>query len=196
MKFLFDFFPVIAFFIAFYVPEDRQQGIYAATYTIIIATMIQIALYWLLYKKFEKMHIITFIVVLIFGGLTIYLQDEVFIKWKPTIVNWCFAAALIASHFIGDKTLFQRMINLADDRLKLPDKVWRNVNMSWGLFFIFLGLVNLYVAFSFTTEFWVNFKAWGMTLLNLVFLVAIFAYMYQYLKEVEEGEVTSQEDNL
>ncbi|MEQ8290449.1 MAG: septation protein A [Gammaproteobacteria bacterium] len=195
MKFLFDFFPVIAFFIAFYVPEDRQQGIYAATYTIMIATMIQVALYWLLYKKFEKMHIITFVVVLIFGGLTIYLQDEVFIKWKPTIVNWCFAAALIASHFIGDKTLFQRMINLADEKLQLPDKVWRNVNMSWGLFFIFLGLVNLYVAFSFTTEFWVNFKAWGMTLLNLAFLVAIFIYMYQYLKEAEEGEVSSQEDN-
>ncbi len=195
MKFLFDFFPVIAFFIAFYVPEDRQQGIYAATYTIMIATMIQVALYWLLYKKFEKMHIITFVVVLIFGGLTIYLQDEVFIKWKPTIVNWCFAAALIASHFIGDKTLFQRMINLADEKLQLPDKVWRNVNMSWGLFFIFLGLVNLYVAFSFTTEFWVNFKAWGMTLLNLAFLVAIFIYMYQYLKEAEESEVSSQEDN-
>ena len=195
MKFLFDFFPVIAFFIAFYVPEDRQQGIYFATYTIIIATVVQLCAYWLLYKKFEKMHIITFVVVLIFGGLTIYLQNEVFIKWKPTIVNWCFAAALIASHFIGDKTLFQRMINLADEKLKLPDKVWRNVNMSWGIFFIFLGFVNLYVAFSFTTEFWVNFKAWGMTLLNLAFLVAIFIYMYQYLKDTEEGEVSSQKEN-
>ncbi len=140
------------------------------------------------------MHIITFVVVLIFGGLTIYLQDEVFIKWKPTIVNWVFAAALIASHFIGKITLFQRMISLADDRLQLPDRVWRNVNMSWGLFFIFLGFVNLYVAFSFTTEFWVNFKAWGMTLLNLAFLIAIFIYMYQYLKDTEEAEVTSQED--
>lgn len=194
MKFLFDFFPVIAFFIAFYVPEDRQQGIYAATYTIMIATLIQICVYWLLYRKFEKMHIITFVVVLIFGGLTIYLQDEVFIKWKPTIVNWCFAVALIASHFIGDKTLFQRMINLADEKLQLPDQVWRNVNMSWGLFFIFLGFVNLYVAFSFTTEFWVNFKAWGMTLLNLAFLIAIFAYMYQYLKDTEEAEVSSREE--
>ncbi len=192
MKFLFDFFPVIAFFIAFYVPEDRQQGIYAATYTIMIATLIQICVYWLLYKKFEKMHLITFVVVLIFGGLTIYLQDEVFIKWKPTIVNWCFALALIGSHFIGDKTLFQRMINLADEKIQLPDQVWRNVNMSWGLFFIFLGVVNLYVAFSFTTEFWVNFKAWGMTLLNLAFLICIFIYMYQYLKETEE--VTSQEE--
>ncbi len=188
MKFLFDFFPIIAFFIAFYIPEDREQGIYIATYTIIIATFIQVALYWLLYKKFEKMHLITFVVVLIFGGLTIYLQNEAFIKWKPTIVNWCFAIALIASHFIGDKPLFQRMLNLADNKLQLPDHVWRNVNMSWGIFFIFLGFVNLYVAFSFSTEFWVNFKAWGMTGLNFIFLIAIFIYMYQYLKDIEQPE--------
>ena len=188
MKFLFDFFPVIAFFIAFYIPEDREQGIYIATYTIIIATFIQVFVYWLLYKKFEKMHLITFVVVLIFGGLTIYLEDELFIKWKPTIVNWCFALALIGSHFIGDKTLFQRMINLADNKMQLPDPVWRKVNMSWGLYFIFLGFVNLYVAFSFSTEFWVNFKAWGMTGLNFIFLIGVFVYMYQYLKDVEEAD--------
>ena len=188
MKFLFDFFPVIAFFIAFYIPEDREQGIYIATYTIIIATFIQVFVYWLLYKKFEKMHLITFVVVLIFGGLTIYLEDELFIKWKPTIVNWCFALALIGSHFIGDKTLFQRMINLADNKMQLPDPVWRKVNMSWGLYFIFLGFVNLYVAFSFSTEFWVNFKAWGMTGLNFIFLIGVFVYMYQYLKDIEEAD--------
>ncbi len=194
MKFLFDFFPIIAFFIAFYIPEDREQGIYIATYTIIIATFIQVALYWLLYKKFEKMHLITFVVVLIFGGLTIYLQNEAFIKWKPTIVNWCFAIALIASHFIGDKPLFQRMINLADNKLQLPAHVWRNVNMSWGIFFIFLGFVNLYVAFSFSTEFWVNFKAWGMTGLNFIFLIAIFIYMYQYLKDIEQSETKTSNE--
>ncbi len=191
MKFLFDFFPIIAFFIAFYIPEDRQQGIYAATYTLIVACFIQIALYWLLYKKYEKMHLITFVVVLVFGGLTIYLQNENFIKWKPTIVNWCFAIALIASHYIGDKTLFQRMINMADDKLQLPDHVWKNINMSWGLFFIIVGFVNLYVAFNYSTEFWVNFKAWGMTLLNLSFLVVMGIYMYRY---IEEPETTSQEE--
>ncbi|MFT5425461.1 MAG: intracellular septation protein [Gammaproteobacteria bacterium] len=191
MKFLFDFFPLIAFFIAFYFPEDRQQGIYAATYTIMVASFIQICLYWLLYKKFEKMHLITFVVVLIFGGLTIYLQDELFIKWKPTIVNWCFAIALISSHFIGDKTLFQRMINMADNKLNLPSHVWININMSWAIFFIFMGFVNLYVAFNYSTEFWVNFKAWGMTLLNLIFIIGMSAYMYRYIKD---HEATSQEE--
>lgn len=193
MKFVFDFFPIVAFFIAFYLPEDREQGIYLATYTIIIATFIQIALYWLLYKKFEKMHVITFVVVLIFGGLTIYLQNESFIKWKPTIVNWCFALALIGSHFIGDKPLFQRAINLADSSMELPSHVWRNVNLACGFFFIFLGLVNLYVAYNFSTEFWVNFKAWGMTLLNFAFLIGVGIYMFRYIKE-EEPETNINQD--
>ena len=185
MKFLFDFFPIIAFFIAFYVPEDREQGIYIATYTIIIATTIQIVLYWLLYKKFEKMHLITFVVVLIFGGLTIYLNDENFIKWKPTIVNWCFSLAFIGSHFIGKKTLIERMLTMAENKLELPKHVWRNLNISWAVFFIFMGFVNLYVAFNFSTEFWVNFKAWGMTLLNLSFMVGMGIYLYKYIKDIE-----------
>lgn len=192
MKFLFDFFPIIAFFIAFYVPEDREQGIYIATYTIIIATTIQIALYWLLYKKFEKMHLITFVVVLIFGGLTIYLNDENFIKWKPTIVNWCFSLAFIGSHFIGEKTLIERMLTMAENKLVLPTHVWRNLNISWALFFIFMGFVNLYVAFNYSTEFWVNFKAWGMTLLNLTFMIGMGLYLYKYLKDIEPE---SQEEN-
>lgn len=191
MKFLFDFFPVLAMFIAFYIPEDREQAIYIATYTIIICSFIQVTAYWLLYKKVEKMHVITFIVVLIFGGLTIYLQNENFIKWKPTIVNWCFAIAFIGSQFIGDKPLFQRMLNLADEKLQLPTHVWRNLNMSWALFFIFMGFVNLYVAFNFSTEFWINFKAWGMTLLNLTFMIGIVVYLYRYIKE---EDLPSQEE--
>lgn len=195
MKFLFDFFPIVAFFIAFYIPEDREQGIYLATYTIMVATFIQICLYWLLYKKFEKMHLITFVVVIIIGSLTIYFHDDRFIRWKPTIINWCFAIALIGSHFFGDKTLFQRMINMAEDKLILPNQVWRNINMSWAIFFTFIGFVNLYVAFNFSIEFWVNFKAWGMTLLNLTFLIGMGFYMYRYIKEPEsEPDATSQEE--
>ncbi len=192
MKFLFDFFPLAAFLVAFYYPENREQGIYLATYTIIVATFIQVFAYWLLYKKFEKMHLITFVVVIIIGGLTIYFHDERFIKWKPTIVNWCFALALIGSHFVGDKTLLQRMINLVENKLILPDQVWRNINLSWGIFFIFTGFVNLYIAFNFSTEFWVNFKVWGMTGLNLIFLIGMGFYMYPYLKE-SEADATSQE---
>lgn len=188
MKFLFDFFPLLAFFVAFYLPEDREQGIYLATMTIMVATFIQITAYWLLYRKFEKMHLITFAVVLVFGALTIYLKDERFIKWKPTIVNWCFALAFIGSHFIGDQTLFQRIINMGENRLVLPAGVWRRLNISWACFFVFLGLVNLYVAYSFSTEFWVNFKAWGMTLINIIFLAGVFVYIYLHIKQAEEAK--------
>lgn len=188
MKFLFDFFPLLAFFVAFYLPEDREQGIYLATMTIMVATFIQITAYWLLYRKFEKMHLITFAVVLVFGALTIYLKDERFIKWKPTIVNWCFALAFIGSHFIGDQTLFQRIINMGENRLVLPVGVWRRLNISWACFFVFLGLVNLYVAYSFSTEFWVNFKAWGMTLINIIFLAGVFVYLYRYIRQAEEAK--------
>ena len=188
MKFLFDFFPLLAFFVAFYLPEDREQGIYLATMTIMVATFIQITAYWLLYRKFEKMHLITFAVVLVFGALTIYLKDERFIKWKPTIVNWCFALAFIGSHFIGDQTLFQRIINMGENRLVLPAGVWRRLNISWACFFVFLGLVNLYVAYSFSTEFWVNFKAWGMTLINIIFLAGVFVYLYRYIRQAEEAK--------
>ena len=188
MKFLFDFFPLLAFFVAFYLPDDREQGIYLATMTIMVATFIQITAYWLLYRKFEKMHLITFAVVLVFGALTIYLKDERFIKWKPTIVNWCFALAFIGSHFIGDQTLFQRIINMGENRLVLPAGVWRRLNISWACFFVFLGFVNLYVAYSFSTEFWVNFKAWGMTLINIIFLAGVFVYLYRYIRQAEEAK--------
>ena len=188
MKFLFDFFPLLAFFVAFYLPEDREQGIYLATMTIMVATFIQITAYWLLYRKFEKMHLITFAVVLVFGALTIYLKDERFIKWKPTIVNWCFALAFIGSHFIGDKTLIQRIINMGENRLVLPAQVWRRINISWACFFVFLGCVNLYVAYRFSTEFWVNFKAWGMTLINIIFLAGVFVYIYLYIRQAEEAK--------
>ena len=188
MKFLFDFFPLLAFFVAFYLPEDREQGIYLATITIMVATFIQITAYWLLYRKFEKMHLITFAVVLVFGALTIYLKDDRFIKWKPTIVNWCFALAFIGSHFIGDKTLFQRIVNMGENRLVLPARVWRRLNISWACFFVFLGLVNLYVAYRFSTEFWVNFKAWGMTLINIIFLAGVFVYIYLYIRQAEEAK--------
>lgn len=194
MKFLFDFFPVLAMFIAFYIPEDREQAIYFATYTIMICSFIQIASYWLLYKKFEKMHLLTLVVVLIAGSLTIYFKNELFIKWKPTVINWCFATAFIASHYIGKKTLFQRMLNMADDQLQLPGHVWKNINMSWGIFFIFMGFVNLYVAFNFSTEFWINFKAWGMTLLNLTFMIGMGIYLYKYIKEDDEASTQNNEE--
>ncbi len=187
MKFLFDFFPLIAFLVAFYYPENREQGIYYATATIIVASLIQVCLYWLFYRRWEKMHIITLVVVLVFGGLTLWLHDERFIKWKPTIVFWIFAAVLLGSQFIGKKNIIQRMMNMADEKIVLPPYAWNNLNMSWVIFFTAVGILNLYVAFNYTTEFWVSFKVYGITALNLIFVVAQVFYMYRFMNNSEQN---------
>ena len=188
MKFLFDFFPVLAFFIAFFIPEDSQQGIYLATKTIIVASLIQVSLYWVIFRRFEKLHVITLIVVLIFGSLTLYLQDERFIKWKPTVVLWVIAVGAFAGQFLGKKNLFRGMIQMADNNLTLPDTVWHRLNLSLIVFYILLGGLNLYVAFSFTTELWVKFKTFGIVGMNLIFVIGQVIYMSRYLEEPVNAE--------
>ena len=176
MKFLFDFFPLVAFLIAFYYPEDREQGIYLAIQVLIIASVIQIFVYWLITRKFEKMHVIL-------GGATLLLQDLRFIKWKPTVVNWIFALVFLGSQFIGKKPIIRRMM---DHAISVPDKVWTKLNVGWVVFFIFSGTANLYVAYNFSTEFWVNFKVYGLLGLTFIFAIGQALYMSRYMKEVKE----------
>lgn len=184
MKFLFDFFPVVAFFIAFYIPEDRSQAIYVATGVAIIASFLQVLGYWLLTRRFEKMHLITLAILVVLGGATLWLQDERFIKWKPTAVNWFFAAILFGSRLFLRKNLVQRMMEHA---VELPQQVWNNLNMSWAIFFIAVGVANLYVAYTFSDEIWVNFKLFGILGLTLLFAVGQGVYMNRYMSEPEEG---------
>ncbi len=186
MKFVFDFFPVLAFFIAFKLAADPGQAIYVATAALIVASTIQIAVYWLLYKRFEKMHVITLIAVLIFGSATLLLQDERFIKFKPTIIAWLFALIALSSQFIGKKTLFERMIGLADKSITAPAQVWLRLNLSWVIFFIIAGAANLYVAFHFETDTWVNFRVFGLTALNLIFLLGQLAYLFKHIENPDE----------
>ena len=186
MKFLFDFFPLIAFLVAFYYPENRADGIYYATATIIVASLLQVCLYWLFYRRWEKMHVITLVVVLIFGGLTLWLQDERFIKWKPTIVFWIFAGVLLGSQYIGKRNIIQRMMHMADEKITLPPHAWAVLNLSWVIFFTVVGVLNLYIAYNFTTEFWVSFKVYGITGLNLIFIVGQVVYMYRFMSDTEQ----------
>jgi len=185
MKFLIDFFPVVAFFIAFYIPEDRSQGIYLATAVAIAASFIQVTLYWLFTRRFEKMHLITLVILVVLGGATLWFQNENFIKWKPTAVNWLFAAALLGGQYLFNKNLVQHMLQHA---VELPQHVWNNLNISWAIFFIFSGLANLYVAFNFSNEIWVNFKLFGILGLTLLFAIGQGFYMNQYISEEEGNE--------
>ena len=186
MKFLIDFFPLLAFFIAFKIPEDTEQGIYLATATLIVATIIQLVVNWLIYRRFEKTHVVTFLVVLILGGATLLLHDERFIKWKPTIVFWIFAVVALASEFIGDRNLFRRFIGMVDRNIEAPDFVWTRLNLSWIIFFLVLGFLNLYVAYNFDRAVWVDFKVIGLTILNLVFMAGQIFYLFRYIKHTPE----------
>lgn len=139
MKFLIDFFPVILFLIAY-----KFTNIYTATLVIIIASMVQVAAYWLVTRRFEKMHLVSLALFIVLGGLTLYLRDKRFIMWKPTIVNWLFAGGFALSPlFMGGKPLIQSMLS---GQINLPNIAWKKLNWAWIVFFIVSGLINLYFA--------------------------------------------------
>lgn len=139
MKFLLDFFPVLLFFVIY-----KIYGIIPATAVAIAASALQVAIHWLRHRRTETMHLVTLGILGVFGGLTIAFQDNVFIMWKPTVVNWLFAGAFLASHLIGKrKPLIERMMSHA---INVPDNIWTRLNLMWVGFFLALGLANLYVA--------------------------------------------------
>jgi intracellular septation protein len=179
MKFLFDLFPILLFFVAY-----KMYDIYVATAVAIGAAFVQTGLFWLKHRKFEKMHVITLAILIVFGGLTLILRDPVFIKWKPTVVNWLFGATFLGSQFIGERPLVERMMGHA---ITVPGPVWRRLNWAWILFFLAMGLINIYVAYSFSEEAWVNFKLFGMMGLTLVFVFAQAFYLGRYM-ETDEAD--------
>jgi len=175
MKFIADFFPIILFFIAY-----KMYDIYVATAVAIAASIAQVAYAWFKHRHVENMQWITLIMILVFGGLTLFLQDETFIKWKPTVVNWLFAVAFLASQYIGSgKTLIERMVSGSID---LPKSIWNRLNVSWVAFFVFSGVANLFVAQNFDTDTWVNFKLFGMLGLTFIFIIGQGIYMTRYMK--------------
>ncbi|MEJ2621102.1 MAG: septation protein A [Candidatus Thiodiazotropha sp.] len=141
MKLLADFFPVILFFVAY-----KLYGIYIATGVAITASVVQVGYSWLRKGEVERMHLITLAILLVFGGLTLLLQDRTFIMWKPSVINWLFGLVFLGSLWIGKKPVVQRMMESAID---VPDPIWRRLNLLWGLFFVILGFLNLYVANDF-----------------------------------------------
>jgi intracellular septation protein len=183
MKLLIDFFPVLAFFIAYYIPDDISQRMYMATAAAIVAAIIQVTVNWLIHRRFEKMHLITLVIIVVLGGLTLLLHDKRFFMWKPTAVNWLFAVAFIISEFIGKKPLIQRMM---DHALTVPTSVWYTLNRSWIVFFIFSGALNLYVAYNFAENFWVNFKLFGILGLTLLFAIGQAVYLAKHIAEPEQ----------
>ncbi len=174
MKLLYDFFPIIIFFVVF-----KLYGIYAATASAIIVSLIQVCFYWLKYRRFEKMQVTTLVLIVILGGATLIFHNPMFIKWKVSVINWLFAAAFLGSQWIGRKNLVQRML---EEKISLPTKVWFRLNMFWVIYFFILGVVNLYVVYHFSTNIWVNFKLFGILGLTLVFVILQAFYLAKHLK--------------
>ena len=180
MKFLFDFFPILLFFAAY-----KLYDIYVATAVAIAAAAVQTAVFWLRHRRFEKMHLVTFGLLLLFGGLTIVLRDPIFIKWKPTVINWLFAVVFLASHWVGEKPLVERMMSHA---IQAPRPVWVRLSWMWVLFFVGVGVLNLYVAFNFAEETWVNFKLFGILGITFVFVIGQAFYLGRYVEEQKAEE--------
>ena len=175
MKFLFDLFPVVLFFAAF-----KLFDIYVATAAAIAATFLQIG--WLKWKrrKVDTMMWVTLIIIVVFGGATLALHDETFIKWKPTVLYWLFAAVLGGAELLFRKNLIRAMLG---EQVRLPDGAWSRLNWSWAGFFVFMGAANLYVAFNFSTDTWVNFKLFGGMGLMLLFVVLQAALLARHMEE-------------
>lgn len=174
MKFLRDFLPILLFFIAY-----RRYDIYVATTVLIAASVAQITWIWLRHRQIENMPLITTALVIVFGGATLFFQDETFVKWKPTVANWLFGLVFFVSQWIGKKTLIERLL---DSTITLPKAVWLRLNLAWVTFFAAMGSANLFVVYRFDTNTWVNFKLFGILGLTLAFVVAQAFYLAHHLK--------------
>jgi len=182
MKQLIDFIPLLVFFLVY-----KLEDIYWATGSLIIATALQIAITWLKWRKLEKMHLITFVMVLFFGSLTMIFRDDTFIKWKVTVVYGLFSLVLLVSQLAFNKPLIRSMFG---GNIELPDQQWKVLGYAWALFFCSCALLNLYVAFNFEQQVWVNFKVFGLLGLTFTFALGSGVYLWRHLPE----EYKKQED--
>ncbi|MCZ7564000.1 MAG: septation protein A [Burkholderiales bacterium] len=174
MKFLFDLFPVILFFAAY-----KVAGIYAATGVAIAASFLQVGWLALRGRRVDPMLWASLAIIVVFGGATLLLQNETFIKWKPTVLYWLFGAVLLGGALAGRN--FIRV--LLREQIALPDDAWRKLNWSWIAFFLLMGAANLYVAFAFSTDVWVNFKLFGSMGLMLLFVLVQGLLLARYVEE-------------
>lgn len=179
MKVLLDFIPIVLF-VAVY----KFYDIYTATAVLMVATVIQTAILYAIDRKVTMMQRITLAMILAFGALTLWLQDDRFIKWKPTVLYAVIAIALTVAVWTFKKSFLKLMLGA---QIELPDRIWTRLNVAWIAYCIFMAIVNGYVAAFFTTEAWVNFKLWGY-IFPVLFLVAQGFYIAPHLKEASESE--------
>jgi intracellular septation protein len=204
MKFLFDLLPVILFFAVFKWAEGNteaaqafigaylsglvsggtveagQAPILVATAVAIVATVLQIVYILARGRKVDTMLWVSLAIITLFGGATIYFHNEQFIKWKPTVLYWVFAVALLGGQFLMKKNFIKTMMG---KQFSLPEPLWTRLNLAWAGFFALMGVINLVVAFNFSTATWVNFKLFGFTGLMIAFVVAQTVLLSKHMKD-------------
>ena len=178
MSSLLELLLLAAFFVTY-----KWQGIYAATAVIMVGSVVVVAASWLMTRKVKPILLITMVLALFLGGLTLLLRDPVFLKWKFSVVEWFLGAWILVSQFMGKKSFIRLAM---EESLKLPEAVWSRLDYLWGGFFLFLGSLNVYVIYSFSTDDWVKFKLWGSTGLIMLFVVAQAVYLSRHMPREEE----------
>jgi len=163
MQLLLDYIPIVIFIVAYF-----YRDIFYATGVLMIAMPIVFLLQWVITRKLNRIYGASTLLVLVLGGFTLAFRNPTFLYWKPTVLNWAFAAAFLGSQWIGSKTFVERMLGNAAD---LKHEQWLRLNQIWIAFFVFVGAVNIYVAYTFSEAFWVKFKLFGMLGITLVFVI-------------------------
>jgi len=175
MQLLFDFIPLIAFFVAY-----RLFDLYVATATLMVAMVLVVAYQWLRHRKVSNILVGSTILVLVFGGVTLALRNPVFIQWKVTVVNWTVAGAFLASQLFSAKTLTERTMGHA---LELAPAQWRFLNTTWVVTFAAIGAINLFVMYNYDQATWVTFKVWGQMGLLLVTAVVQAIWISRHMPQ-------------
>jgi intracellular septation protein len=180
MKLLFDLFPLLVFFAAY-----KLSDIYVATAAAIVATVLQIAWLKLRRQPVDTMLWVGLVLIVVFGGATLVLKDPTFIRLKPSVLYWLFAAILGGADLLLGKNPMRALLG---NKIEMPAAAWRRLNLSWAAFFAVMGALNLYVAFSFSETIWVNFKVFGTTALMLVFIIIQAVWLARLVPSAEEGK--------
>ena len=175
MKVLSDLLAVILFFLAYTFTKD----IFLATAVAIVIGVIQAAIMWWKHKKLDTMQWVSLVLIVVLGGATILFQNDSFIKWKPTALFWFGALALLIGHLFKKNALKSMM----GKEIQLPNIVWQRLTIIWVVFLVFMGIVNIVVAYTFSQEFWVNYKLFGSMALMFLFILGQGVYLSRYLSQ-------------
>ena len=188
MQLLLDYLPIVAFFATYISTKD----IFLAVMVIMVVARIVLAVQWFMTRKLSKMTAFSTALVVAFGGITLLLDDPVYIYWKPTVFYWAFAFACLVSHFVGEKTIVQRMLQAAsksgDTTIELAPQHWRTLNLMWIGYAVVSGALNIFVAYNYSEATWVNFKLFGLLGLTLVFLLVQAFWIASVAEHIHETD--------